>query len=145
MLWVYYWFECSSAGCFDIHGVPSPFLSLLPSVMRCTRGNQCLHADMWRIKCVLSASLLLTPHWGQQLPAWSCGAPVMAHIHTLNLCRGHTLLHPNHIFLLHQIHFYDSFEQCPTTGGLWPKNESQVCSDWTVNSKVKRLTYKIKP
>lgn len=68
-----------------------------------------------------------------------CHSSTMAHIHTLNLCRGHTLLHSNHIFLLHQIHFHDSFEQWLSTGELWPKNESQVCSNWITNSRGKML------
>lgn len=120
------WLECSTAGC--IHGVLSVCPTIRDEIHTWEPMPPCVANQICSI-CLSASHLPLV----QQLPAWSCATLYGTHPRT----QGHTPLHPNHIFLLHQIHFHDSLEQSLSTGGLWTKNGSQVYSDWMVDSRGK--------
>ncbi len=119
--------------CFGIHR--ALFLPVCPTIRDEIHTWEPMSPCWCVANHVLSASQLFTCFWGQQLPAWSCATPMQWH--TSLRTRGHTLLHPIHIFLPHQIHFHDSLEHWLSTGGLWTKNGSQVCSGLMANSRKK--------
>lgn len=138
VLWADCWLECSAAGCvlvFMEFSLP-PCLSYHPWWDAHVGTNASMH--MRQVSSMFCLPLCFLPASG--VNSSLLDLVPLQYYGTHPRTQGHTLLHPNHIFLPYQIHFHDSLEQWLSTGGLWTKNGSQVCSGLTVHSRAKMLS-----